>query len=81
MIRIPEYKLEVIEYLILGAEGGFAQQPLHPCELKFLQKLNCIKEGQIEAGALSLIEPQIMGDQPLHVRTLHFISWNSLKDT
>lgn len=70
MKKTPEYKLEVIEYLIPGAEGGLAQQLLHPCELKFLHKLSCIKEGQIEAQPL-----------PLHVRTLHFISWDSLKDT
>lgn len=49
MNRTPEHKLEITEYLIPGAEGGLAQQLLHPCELKFLHKLSCVKEGQIEA--------------------------------
>lgn len=83
MNRTLEYKLEITEYLIPGAEGGLAQQPLHPCELKFLHKLSCIKVGQIEAGALSIIRPRVTGGQPLplHLRTLHFISCNSPKDT
>lgn len=57
MNRTLEYKLEITEHLIPGAEGVCAQQPLHPCELKFLHKLSCIKVGQIEAGALSLVRP------------------------